>query len=99
MIGSFLLGLVLGANLILVLGSIGRRSSNGNADFDWRRSFSHENTNSPVGDPPHKFWQRTQGVCLDPGRVQQGNGKDAFGTAKPVIKPQFPDSRIIGPGP
>jgi hypothetical protein len=30
-------------------------------DPDWRRSFSHENTNRPPSDPPLKFRRRSAG--------------------------------------
>jgi hypothetical protein len=38
-------------------------------DPDWRRSFNHENTNRPQGDPPLRFRRSTSGYQPRP---QQG---------------------------
>jgi hypothetical protein len=54
-------------------------------DRDWRRSFTHENTNRPQGDPPLRL-QRT--VRLDEGHVQRGNRSGASYQPKPQIDPK-----------
>jgi len=60
-------------------------------DPDWRRSFSHENTNRPSGPPP---------LILNEGRTIRGNRSGGPTTPKPEIvpKPQPPAGRLIGPG-
>ena len=59
-------------------------------DPDWRRSFSHENTNHPSGPPPLRF---------DEGRVQRSHANAEPTTPKPVImeKPQPSGGRISDP--
>ena len=37
-------------------------------DPDWRRSFNHENTNRPPGDPPLEFRRRTDKPQFPPPR-------------------------------
>ena len=37
-------------------------------DADWRRSFNHENTNRPSGEPPLKFRRRTDKPQFPPPR-------------------------------
>lgn len=54
-------------------------------DHDWRRSFTHENTNRPTSEPPLKF-QRM--VRLDEGRFQRSNGSGAGYQPKPQIDPK-----------
>lgn len=56
-------------------------------DPDWRRSFSHENTNRPQGDPPLRFQHSSTAASTRPSPT----------TPKPGIipKPQFPPPRII----
>ena len=39
-------------------------------DRDWRRSFNHENTNRPPGDPPLKFRRRTDKPQFPPQEAQ-----------------------------
>ena len=57
-------------------------------DPDWRRSFSHENTNRPSGPPP---------LIFNEGRTICGNRNGGPTTPKPEIvpKPQFPPPRRI----
>jgi hypothetical protein len=38
-------------------------------DPDWRRSFNHENTNRPLGEPPLKFRRRTDKPQFPPPRI------------------------------
>ena len=38
----------------------------GDRDPDWRRSFSHENTNRPSGPPPLLYRSRSQGDTPNP---------------------------------
>jgi hypothetical protein len=54
-------------------------------DPDWRRSFNHENTNRPTGEPPLRFRRSGDGYS---------NGST---TPRPDItpKPQFPSPRTI----
>ncbi len=56
-------------------------------DPDWRRSFTHENTNRPQGDPPLRFQRSSTAASTRPSPT----------TPKPGIipKPQFPPPRII----
>ena len=88
----------------LVLNLIGKRRRMGPprgsyglpADHDWRRSFTHENTNSPTGEPPLKL---RRSVRLDEGRVQRGNGNGGPVIPKPLIKPMAQGRRKVGPEP
>jgi hypothetical protein len=52
---------------------------------DWRRSFNHENTNRPTGEPPLRLRRSGDGYSSGPT------------TPKPGItpKPQFPPPQII----
>jgi hypothetical protein len=67
---------------------------------DWRRSFSHENTNRPSGPPPLRL-RRSEPeemfIRMDEGHTIRGNGNGGLTTPKPGItpKPQFPPPRII----
>jgi hypothetical protein len=63
-------------------------------DPDWRRSFSHENTNQPSGPPPLKL-RRSDPVRMEEGRTQRGNGSGGPATPKPPIKPQPSGGRLI----
>ena len=53
--------------------------------YDWRRRFSHENTNRPSGPPPLKLQQTRN---LREGSVIRGNGQDGPSTDKPPIDPR-----------
>ena len=71
-------------------------------DPDWRRSFTHENTNRPGGPPPLKLRRSEpdlpeQFIRMDEGPVQRGTGCGGPTTPKPDIipKPQFPPPRKI----
>jgi hypothetical protein len=67
---------------------------------DWRRSFSHENTNRPSGSPPLKL-RRSEPkelfIRMDEGRTIRGNGNGGPTTPKPNIipKPQPAGGRLI----
>jgi hypothetical protein len=63
-------------------------------DPDWRRSFSHENTNQPSGPPPLKL-RRSDPVRMEEGHTQRGNGSGGPTTPKPPIKPQPAGGRMI----
>lgn len=60
-------------------------------DHDWRRSFSHENTNRPSGPPPLKL-RRSEPeelfIRMDESRIQRGNGNGGPTTPKPDITPK-----------
>jgi hypothetical protein len=71
-------------------------------DPDWRRSFSHENTNRPGGPPPLKLRRCDPDspenfIRMDEGRTIRGNGNGGLSIPKPEIiaKPQFPPGRIV----
>jgi hypothetical protein len=66
-------------------------------DPDWRRSFSHENTNQPSGPPPLKL-RRSDPVRMEEGRTQRGNGCGGPTTPKPPIKPQPSGGRMMTAG-
>ena len=58
---------------------------------DWRRSFSHENTNRPSGPPPLKLRRPEPEelfIRMDEGRIQRGNGNGGPSTEKPAIEPK-----------
>jgi hypothetical protein len=63
-------------------------------DPDWRRSFSHENTNQPSGPPLLKL-RRSDPVRMEEGRTQRGNGSGGPTTPRPPIKPQPAGGRLI----
>ena len=67
-------------------------------DPDWRRSFTHENINRPMGPPPLKL-KRSKPIRMDEGTIQRGNGYSGPTTPKPDItpKPQPTGGRQIGP--
>jgi hypothetical protein len=64
-------------------------------DHDWRRSFNHENTNPPTGEPPLKLRRSER---FTEGRVQRGQGNGGPSTEKPAIvaKPQPHGGRMVG---
>jgi hypothetical protein len=49
---------------------------------DWRRSFTHENKNCPVGEPPLKL---KKSIRLTEGPVQRRNGSGGPKTPKPEL--------------
>jgi hypothetical protein len=79
-------------------GSYGR-----DRDPDWRRSFNHENTNRPTGEPPLRL-RRSEPPCgggeitlaewkamrtpFAEGRTIRGNGNGGPTTPKPDIIPR-----------
>ena len=56
-------------------------------DPDWRRSFTHENINRPMGPPPLKL-KRSKPIRMDEGTIQRGNGYSGPTTPKPNITPR-----------
>lgn len=68
-----------------VIGGLAMNRISRDRDSDWRRSFSHENTNRPTSEPPLRL-ERT--VRLDEGRVQLGNRTGAGYQPKPQIDPK-----------
>ena len=89
---SFAWGLALGATFGSWLrGTLHALFLPRDRDPDWRRSFSHENTNRPSGPPPFKLRRSEPDelfIRMDEGRIQRGNGNGGPTTPKPGITPK-----------